>query len=99
MSFTQDDTFPKDFCASLTEIMKQKKIIPATQVMQLLMLSMKCQAKISVSLMTAIGHGNFMPDSIMASHAFSPFSVGYFDAGNHTQYQIKLDLLQSDSES
>ena len=99
MSSTQDDAFPEEFCPSYSEIMKQKKIIPATQVMQLLMRSMKCQVKITVSLMTAIRHGNFMPDSIMASHAFSPFSVGYFDAANSdSQHQIKLDLLASDGE-
>ena len=99
MSSTQDDAFPEEFCASFTEIMKQKKIIPATQVMQLMMRSLRCQAKISVSLMTAIRHGNFMPESIMVAHAFSPFSVGYFDAANSdSQHQIKLDLLQSDGD-
>ena len=99
MSSTQDDAFPEEFCASMKEVMQQKKIIPATQVLQLMMRSLRCQVKISVPLMTAIRHGNFMPDSIMSSHAFSPFSVGYFDAANSdAQQQIKLDLLQSDGE-
>jgi hypothetical protein len=49
--------------------------------------------------MTAIRHGNFMPESIMVAHSFSPFSVGYFDAAHSdSQHQIKLDLLQSDGE-
>jgi hypothetical protein len=99
MSSTQDDAFPEEFCTSMKEVMQQKKIIPATQVLQLMMRSLRCQVKISVPLMTAIRHGNFMPDSIMSSHAFSPFSVGYFDAANSdAQHQIKLDLLQSDGE-
>lgn len=99
MSLTQDDVFLEEFCASYSEIMKQKKIIPATQDMQLLMRSMKCQVKVSIPLMTAIRHGNFLSDSIAGSHAFPPFSVGYFDAANSdSQYQIKLDLLQSDGE-
>jgi len=99
MSSTQDDVFLEEFCASYSEIMKQKKIIPATQDMQLLMRSMKCQVKVSIPLMTAIRHGNFLSDSIAGSHAFPPFSVGYFDAANSdSQHQIKLDLLQSDGE-
>ena len=99
MSSTQDDAFPETFCDSFTEIMKQKKIIPATQVMQLMMRSLRCQTKISVSIMTAIRHGNFMPESIMIAHPFSPFSVGYFDAANSdSQHQIKLDLLGSDGD-
>jgi len=99
MSSTQDDVFPEEFCSNMKEVMQQRKIIPANQVMQLMMRHQKCQVKISVPLMTAIRHGNFMPDSIMSSHAFSPFSVGYFDATNSdAQHQIKLDLLQSDGE-
>jgi len=99
MSSTQDDVIPEEFCSSMKEVMQQRKIIPATQVMQLMMRHMKCQVKISVPLMTAIRHGNFLPDSIMSSHAFSPFSVGYFDATNSdAQHQLKLDLLQSDGE-
>jgi len=99
MSSTQDDAFPEDFCPTLKDIMAQKKIIPATQVLQLMMRTMKCQVKITASLVTAIRTGNFQPDNLMSSHPYSPFATGYTDSSNaDTQQQIKLDLMRSEGK-
>jgi hypothetical protein len=99
MSSTDDEAFPEDFCTTLKEIMGQKKIVPATSVMNLMLRSMKCQVVVPIALVTAIRHGNLMPDSLLASHIFSPFSVPYKEPCNFDiQQQLKIDLLQSDGE-
>ena len=99
MSSSQDDAFPEDFCPTLKVIMAQKKIIPATQVLHFMMRTMKCQVKITASLVTAIRTGNFQPDNLMSSHPYSPFATGYADSSNaDTQQQIKLDLMRSEGK-
>lgn len=99
MSSIDDDAFPDDFCPTLKEIMSQKKIVPATSVMNVMLRLMKCQVVVPIALVTAIRHGNLMLDSMLASHIFSPFSVPYKEPCSFdVQQQLKIDLLQSDGE-
>ncbi len=79
-SATNDEAFPTNLCSTFIEILKQRKVVTMTMVINSMLQAANCQVEITPSLATAIWTCNFKPVSPLQALAFHgsvyPLSIG-----------------------